>query len=117
MIRFQIGAAPVIPDARYDIGVLSLFPTQTATKKFGVYPIVQLSLRSFVVPVLTDTIFFLTTKLDDAPNAGVRALLSDKIFDIKNAVSFEIARFPLIFKTFGYLIGFKISLTKFGSLY
>src|SRR3990167_6298270 len=51
----QIGAAPVIPETIPLIGLLSLFPTHVATTREGVYPIVQLSRRSFVVPVLTDT--------------------------------------------------------------
>ena len=43
IILFQIGAAPVMPEARFPIGLLSLFPTQEETTKDGVYPMVQLS--------------------------------------------------------------------------
>lgn len=32
IILFQIGVAPVIPEAMADMGVLSLFPTHVATK-------------------------------------------------------------------------------------
>ena len=32
MILFQIGEAPVMPEATRDIGELSLLPTQAATK-------------------------------------------------------------------------------------
>ena len=57
IILCQIGAAPVIPDAKFWlIGLLSLFPTQEAARIDGVYPIVQLSLLLSVVPVLTETI-------------------------------------------------------------
>ena len=34
---------------------LSLFPTHVATNTCGVYPMVQLSRRSSVVPVFTET--------------------------------------------------------------
>ena len=34
IILFQIGAAPVIPEAILLIGELSLFPTQVKTRKF-----------------------------------------------------------------------------------
>ena len=36
MILFQIGEAPVMPEATWDMGELSLLPTQTAVKKLGV---------------------------------------------------------------------------------
>lgn len=32
----QIGAAPVMPEAMRDMGVLSLFPTQTMARRWGV---------------------------------------------------------------------------------
>src|SRR3989344_9038166 len=53
IILLQMGAAPVTPEAIFPIGLLSLFPTHVATKILGVQPIVQLSLLSSVVPVLT----------------------------------------------------------------
>ncbi len=79
---FQIGAAPVIPEAKFWlIGVLSLLPTQTATKYEGVNPIVQLSLLLSVVPVLTDTTLpgILSGELE--PNSKDLALLSAKILE------------------------------------
>src|SRR6266516_2557204 len=85
MISCQMGAAPVIPDAMPLMRELSLFPTHAATTYEGVYPIVQLSLKSLVVPVLTDTIFLFILSSDDAPNSCIRALLSDKILEIMNA--------------------------------
>src|SRR3989338_4038854 len=94
IILFQIGAAPVIPDTTFDIRVLSLFPTHVATKKFGVNPSVQLSRKSLVVPVLTDTVLPLMLRKLPVPKAIARAPLSDKICEIKKAVSFEIALLP-----------------------
>jgi len=76
---FQIGEAPVMPEATALIGVLSLFPTHAETSRVFVYPKVQLSRRLFVVPVLTATccLGILSTELK--PNAAARALLSDKM--------------------------------------
>src|SRR3989338_2551006 len=85
IISCQIGAAPVIPEAKLFIGVLSLFPTHEATTKSGVYPIVQLSLKSFVVPVLTETAWFAIFNAEFAPNSKRRALLSAKISEIMKA--------------------------------
>src|SRR2546421_12369122 len=51
----QIGAAPTIPVELWLSGLLSGFPTQTAVARLGVNPTVQLSLKSFVVPVLAAT--------------------------------------------------------------
>ncbi len=74
IISFQIGEAPVTPEAIWLIGELSLFPTQVATRKFWLYPIVQLSLRSLLVPVLTATSgWFLITRYEFNPNSGARA--------------------------------------------
>ena len=57
MARRQIGEAPVIPEAILGfIGELSLFPTQTPIVSELVYPTVQLSRLSLVVPVLTATV-------------------------------------------------------------
>jgi len=53
---FQIGAAPVTPETNKGLSSLLLLPVQTAVKYSGVYPIVQLSSQSSVVPVLTDTV-------------------------------------------------------------
>ena len=55
VILLQIGDDPETPEATFSIGELSLFPTQTPIALCGVPPIVQLSLLSFVVPVLTAT--------------------------------------------------------------
>src|SRR3989338_6708002 len=69
IIPFQIGAAPVIPDARFGcIGLSSLFPTQKQTTYEGVYPTVQLSFLSSVVPVLTATVFPGILRTDLVPN-------------------------------------------------
>src|SRR5205823_13001435 len=51
----QIGAAPTIPVELWLRGLLSGFPTQTAVARLGVNPTVQLSLKSFVVPVFAAT--------------------------------------------------------------
>lgn len=59
--------------------VLSLLPTHVATRRVSVYPIVQLSLRLLVVPVLTDTVFPRTFRMDDGPKARVLDPLSDRI--------------------------------------
>lgn len=80
MILFQTGVAPVIPDAIRDMGVLSKFPTQTATRYSGVYPIVQLSRIVLVVPVFTATVCPGMLSLDKRPKAGMRALGSDRIW-------------------------------------
>src|SRR5260370_11688822 len=56
MISCQIGAAPVMPEAIELMRELSLFPTHVATTYEGVYPNVQLSRKSFVVPVFAETI-------------------------------------------------------------
>jgi hypothetical protein len=88
MMSCQIGAAPVIPEVRSgSIGELSLFPTHTAVTYEGVYPIVQLSRLSLLVPVLTDTVLLGMTKLEFGPNAEVRAALSLKILFIIHATS------------------------------
>ena len=56
MSLFQIGAAPVTPETSAGfMGELSLFPTHVATRASGVNPMVQLSRKSSVVPVLTET--------------------------------------------------------------
>ena len=55
-VLFQIGAAPVIPDASAGfIGELSLLPTHATTTRLLVYPAVQLSRLSSVVPVFAAT--------------------------------------------------------------
>jgi len=51
----QMGAAPTIPVELWLSGLLSGLPTQTAVTRLGVKPIVQLSLKSLVVPVLAAT--------------------------------------------------------------
>ena len=61
------------------MGVASLLPTQTATSRLGVKPMVQLSLRELVVPVLTATWWLGITKRERGPKAGVRAALSERI--------------------------------------
>src|SRR5574344_1976998 len=76
---FQIGPARAAPP--FFIGLLSLLPTQTPTATDGVYPIVQASLLSFVVPVLTATSLPATLKIEFAPKVGVLASLSDKILE------------------------------------
>src|SRR3989344_8209903 len=88
IILFQIGDAPVTPEATADIGELSLFPTQVATTTSGLYPIVQLSLLSLVVPVLTETSLCpLTLRKELSPKAATRALLSERICVIKKETS------------------------------
>src|SRR3972149_2736005 len=47
----QIGPAPDTP-VTFTIGALSALPTHTPTARSGVYPTVQLSRKSVVVPVL-----------------------------------------------------------------
>ena len=86
-ILLHIGDAPETPDATLSIGELSLFPTQTPTDLCGLPPIVQLSLLSFVVPVLTAICLPETFNNEFGPNASVRAELSDKIFEIIYASS------------------------------
>ncbi len=43
---------------------------------------VQLSRRSLVVPVLTETVWPLITSSEDGPKAPTRALLSSKIWEM-----------------------------------
>src|SRR3989344_1789265 len=84
IISFQIGAAPVIPEtSAWFIGVLSLFPTHTVVTYSGVYPIVQLSRKSFVVPVFALTTWLRMTSSEDGPNAPMRALLSNKMCETR----------------------------------
>ena len=88
MMSCHIGAAPVIPDVRYGfIGELSLLPTQTTAVNDGVYPAVQLSRFSLVVPVLTDTVFPGMTSAELGPNADCRALLSESMLEMIHATS------------------------------
>src|SRR5438876_7091646 len=68
------------------IAELSLFPTQTPTTYDGVYPNVQLSRKSFVVPVFADTVCFGITNSELGPKSINRAPLSDKIFEIIYAI-------------------------------
>ena len=79
MVCAQIGEAPVMPEATDDMGVLSLFPTQVATKKSFVYPKVQLSRKLFVVPVFTATFLPGRLRIELKPNAGARAAGSERI--------------------------------------
>src|SRR5437667_11848898 len=98
MILFQIGVAPVTPDAITGfIGELSLFPTHTPATIDGVYPIAQLSLFSSVVPVLTETVLPRTLRSDLDPNASVRALSSSNMCEIRNAISGDKTFLPSVF--------------------
>ena len=72
------------------IGLLSLLPTQTPTATEGVYPIVQASLLSFVVPVFTATSLPGIFKIELAPKVGVLASLSERILERMFAVFFFI---------------------------
>jgi len=83
MILFQIGAAPVMPEARvWLIGELSLLPTQTATKSWGVKPKVQLSRLLSEVPVLTETVVVGNIQRGTHAKLQKRALLSAKMLEI-----------------------------------
>ncbi|EKD87141.1 MAG: hypothetical protein ACD_37C00027G0001 [uncultured bacterium] len=88
IILFQIGDAPVTPEAIIGfIGLLSLFPTHTPTTNDGVYPTVQLSLLLSVVPVFTETVFPGIFKKEEEPKASLLALLSKSMCEIINAAS------------------------------
>src|SRR5258706_16102275 len=78
MNSFQIGPAPETPET-LTIGVLLALPTHTPTTRFGVKPIVQLSRKSVVVPVLAAAGLSICNALW-SPNSGKRALLSLRIF-------------------------------------
>src|SRR5258708_39278056 len=73
MNSFQIGPAPETPET-LTIGVLLALPTHTPTTRFGVKPIVQLSRKSVVVPVLAAAGFSIF-KAPGAANLGKRGCL------------------------------------------
>ena len=74
---WRIGPAPVTPETSR-IGEPSKFPTQTPTVNSGVKPIVQLSRKSVLVPVLQAT-GKSKRRAELIPNARVRAELSLRI--------------------------------------
>ena len=74
---FQIGAAETAAAAAF-IGSLSAFPTPPPAASSGVYPTVQPSRHSLVVPVLAAAGLLSRSGLF-APNIGVRASLSLRI--------------------------------------
>ena len=80
MYSFQIGAATKTPSAPAFIGRLLLFPAQTPTATEGVYPTVQASLNSCVVPVFAATILP-SSKISElrGPKIGVLATLSERM--------------------------------------
>ncbi len=67
-----MGHAPLTPDTSH-IGEPSVLPTHTHTIASGVYPIVQLSLKSVLVPVFTG-IAILVPSILDIPNVLDRFL-------------------------------------------
>ena len=83
--RRQIGAAPETPLATFFICLLSLLPTHTPTTASRLQPIVQLSFRSLVVPVLTATARLPKFKYELTPKVSRRALLSARIELIRKA--------------------------------
>ncbi len=79
------------------MGLLSLFPTHTATSKFLVKPIVQLSLLLSVVPVFTETVCPGILRGEFVPNSKERDLLSERMLLIINATDSGITLSPLTF--------------------
>ena len=75
MTAFQMGAAPERP-VTLTIDSLSVLPTQTPTVICGVKPIVQLSLKPLVVPVLAAALRSGRVSSVLAPKAGERATSS-----------------------------------------
>ena len=63
VISCQIGHAPLTPDISH-IGEPSVLPTHTHTIASGVYPIVQLSRKSVLVPVFTGMGILVPSMLD-----------------------------------------------------
>ncbi len=85
IMSLNIGPAPVIPETWF-IGLLSKLPTQIPIRYLSVKPIHQLSLKSFEVPVFAEQKKGRFKGLYSV-NAGLRALLSDRISVIMYAIS------------------------------
>src|SRR3989344_2311444 len=97
VISLQMGVAPVMPEVSVGcMGVLSLFPTQTVTTKSFVYPMVQLSRFSLLVPVLTGTHWPGIKRSEREPNDADRAELSLRMSEIINVVPSGATRFSFI---------------------
>src|SRR3990167_8101885 len=99
----QMGEAPDTPEATFDIGVLSLLPTQTPTKAWVLPHIVPLSLLSFVVPVLTAAVLPEIFRSELVPNTIERAELSERMLAMRYACSSD--------KTLFFFSGFTSSRT------
>ncbi len=93
MNAFQIGAATTTPSAPFFIEELSLLPRHTPATNDGVYPIVQASRKSFVVPVLAAIGRLPRMSGLRLPNTKARALLSDIILTTFRTGSVSITRF------------------------